>query len=116
MKCPKVCSLNFLLVYNNKKQKEVKNHPDIFEYFKHYSRDLEAHGSRHLAVCIGEHISETQIEIQVRYFFGQTVLFYTNPSRCAHANYFVVRNSYIVFGFCDMKGLLGSTIYINMIF
>jgi len=82
MTCPKVCGLNFLLVYNNKKQKEVKNHTDIFKYFKHCSCELEAHGSRHLAVCIGEDISETQIEIQVRYFFGQTVLFYTNPSRC----------------------------------
>ena len=82
MKCPKVCGLNFLLVYNNKKQKEVKNHSDIFKYFKHCSCELETHESRHLAVCIGEHIGEIQIEIQVRYFFDQTVLFYTNPSHC----------------------------------
>ena len=70
MKCPKVCSLNFLLVYNNKKRKEVKNHPDIFKYFKHCSCELEAHESRNLVLWIGLHVSQTQIGIRVSHFFG----------------------------------------------
>ena len=56
----------------------MKNPADIFEYFKHYSRDLEAHGSRHLAVCFGEDISDTQIQIQVSHHFGSSVSFYFN--------------------------------------
>ena len=48
----------------------MKNPADIFEYFKHYSRDLEAHGSRHLAVCFGEDIGESQLGIGMGHIFG----------------------------------------------
>lgn len=47
----------------------MKNLEKFFKYFKHYSCELEAHGSRHLADCFAEDISETQIQIQVGHHF-----------------------------------------------
>ena len=61
----------------------MKKAQQIFEYFKHYSRELETHGSRHLAVCFGEDIGEIQIGISDGSHFWSSVPFYINPSHCA---------------------------------
>ena len=60
----------------------MKNPADIFEYFKHYSRELEAHGSRHLAVCFGEDIGKIHSWIRDGSHFGSSVPLYINRSHC----------------------------------
>ena len=57
----------------------MKNLPNIFNYFKHCSRELEAHDRGHLAVCIGEQFSDTQIQIQVSDFFRLLYRFISIP-------------------------------------
>ena len=59
----------------------MKNTAEFFQYFKHHSRDLEAHGSRHLAVCFGEDIGKIQIPIRDGSHFRSSVPFYINWPR-----------------------------------